>query len=280
MPRELPSLTMDSAQYPYLSRFAERSAPVRWSPNAVVGAKVPEAFRTRKELTKARRAGLLREDDLREFFHLWIVEEEEHARVLDFIARENRWTPLENRYHRSLCQRLRRQISPIGLYGARLIPGAVIAILGVGAAAEFVTRTLYRSLAKGVEHQELKRCLFRMAAQEANHMAFFLSAATARPSPNAGQTRLLRTVLIHSWQPVGMDRLGRAAWDSTFARLLEESSFRDELAGMDQMLDRIPIFDGLGLMRRFLESVDTFSGAASRENTAPARIDQWASSKC
>lgn len=255
-------------EYAYLARFAERSAKVRWSPDELAGAVVPDAYvpafvaaalvegETRREVVKARRAGLMRQADLRCFFELWIVEEDEHARALSFLVRSHGIDELEQvTPELSLRERLRSGVSPFGLYLSRLMPAWVVAFLGAGVAAEFVTRTLYRRLAIGVAHDGLKRFLFRVAAQESRHMSFFLAAAQARPSPGAPQRALIREMLVRGWNPVGMDRLGADAWLSTFRPVLEDDRALAELRGMDHTLDAIPLFSGLQLMDSFLTGV-------------------------
>ncbi len=266
MSEQVPAIAHEarSTPYPYLDKFAARSERVRWSRDALTNAHVSDDFRpaiiaaaqvegsTRREVAKARQAGLMRHDDLERFYELWIVEEEEQARVLEFVAQQNHWQVSGPDNALSTRHRMREYASPVGLYASQLLSGRTIAFLGVGAAAEYVTRALYRGLARAVAHRELKRCLFRMAAQEASHMTFFLAAARARPSPGRGQSAFIREALRRGWNPVGMDRLGDAAWNSAFESLLRIGSIREELLRMDETLDTIPLFSGLELMTTFL----------------------------
>lgn len=253
-----------SARYPYLEKYKTRSAKVDWSPAALADADIPIELRpailaaavvegeTRQEIIKAQQAGLMRHEDLRRFFELWIVQEEEHARVLRFVADQNSWWPLEGQRELSLRQRVRRRASPVGLYGSRLLADATIAFLGVAAAAEYLTHTLYRAVAREVPHRDLRRCLYRISAQESTHLEFFLAAATARSSSGPIQAACVRQALRMTWRPVGMDRLGKAAWNRTFEALIAETSVGADLARMDEVLDSVAIFEGLGLMDRFL----------------------------
>lgn len=258
----------DLGQQPdYLVKFARRSAPVAWSPNELEGLSVDDELipvlvaasavesETRLEVEKARLAGLMRSADLRQFLDLWIIEEDEHGRALSYAVGANRWeaAAVTDR-DRAVFERFRRQLAPTALYASRLLPGADVAFLGVGVAAEFVTQTLYRYLAGAVESRPLKQLLHRIAAQESRHKDFFLSAGLARSIPSEPYFSALRLGLRRTWKPVGMDRLGINSWNAIFSPIINAPGVREELEGLDRVLGELELFRGLNLMGRFLDS--------------------------
>ena len=262
MSRDADSLTSNS--HTHLDSFVARSGRVRWSPSDFEDAVVPPEFvpalaaaafiegETGFEVAKVRSAGLLRRPDIAAFIPLWLAEEDEHARALTFALRAE---PLAGRSSRrdSVLESARQRLSPVGGYLSRILPHNDVLFLGVGAGAEHVTKTLYRRIALRVEHPGLKRFLYRVAAQEARHMAFFRAAALFGSPPGPVEAAALRRMLVAGWRPVGMDRLGPKKWNDTFLPLLADDDSRRELQKMDRELDEIPLFRGLGLMGRFLD---------------------------
>lgn len=243
--------------------FERRSGPVRWSQHdldntvvrldlrpAISAAAFVEAA-TRRELRKAEIAGLCSVPSIRRFFDQWIVEEDEHACVFTYLSRGMgvHWGGENLR----TSERVRARLAPLGLQFSRLLPNSAALFLGVGAAAEYVTTTLYRRMASMSDTPELRLVLSRIAAQESRHFRFFLGSAVAM-SRHAWDFGLVRSLLIYGWNPVGFDRLGADDWLETFRPLLLDGQTRSELARMDDQLDAIPVFSGLGLMSRFLDS--------------------------
>ena len=246
-----------------LRDFERRAGPIKWSQRdyaetlvrlelrpAISAAAFVEAA-TRRELRKAEIAGLHDVPHVSRFFEQWIVEEDEHARVFAFLSRDMQihWGPENLR----TSERVRGALAPLGLQCSRLLPNSVAMFLGVGAAAEYVTTTLYRRLASMSDAPELRLVLARIAAQEGRHFRFFLGSSAALSQPTWDR-QLVRSLLIHGWKPVGFDRLGADDWLKTFKPLLLDRTTRSELARMDRRLDEIPLFRGLSLMTRFLDS--------------------------
>lgn len=250
----------------YLANFERRSAPVMWSADLLRVADVPKSCIApllaaahaegdiRKEIAKARAAGLLRDPTLARFFDLWVLEEDEHAKAFAFLADSHGWHELDLTNRHSPTDRLRYRLAPIGLRLSALAPGTAQVFLAIGAAAESVTRTLYRSMARVATDEALSDLLMRIARQEARHQAFFVAAARDQPAPSPRQRAAIRALLVRGWHPVGMDRLGRATWLQVFGPFIAEPQVRDEMAMMDRVLDSVPALEGLDLMARFLES--------------------------
>jgi rubrerythrin len=253
-------------RYPHLDKFASHAGRIEWAPSdfegAVVSPHVLQAIvaasqlerETEIELAKARRAGLLTEWDLATFFPMWIAEEAEHSRALRCIAEQQGAREYSVEVRRNLQERFRHQFATAGAFLSRLFPSNDVLFLGVGAGAEHMTRTLYRRMAQQVEHDGLKRFLFHVAAQEGRHLSFFMDAAVSRSPSSELERTILRRALTRAWKPVGMDRIGSEKWIDIFWPLIDDAQTQEELRRMDQILDSIPLFTGLRLMDRFLES--------------------------
>ena len=250
--------------YPHLQRFISHAGRIDWSPADFEGAVIPPRllpamaaasqleWETRVELLKVRQAGLLKDYDLATFFPLWISEEAEHSRALRFIANGQGARLGEAKGHRGFAEALRNRMASVGAFSSRILPSNDVLFLGIGAGAEHMTRTMYRQMARQVEHDGVKRFLFRVAAQEGRHLTFFKEAAVARKPPSRTEKSLLRSSLSFGWRPVGIDRLGVQAWFEVFWPLMEDDDTQRELRRMDDILNDIPLFSGLGLMDQFL----------------------------
>jgi hypothetical protein len=251
---------------PHLDKFTAHAGRIEWAPSdfegAVISSQVLPAIvaasqleqETEIEFAKARRAGLLRDWDLATFFPMWIIEEAEHSRALRCIAEQQGALAYSVEVRRNPRERFRNQFATAGAFLSRLFPSNDVLFLGIGAGAEHMTRTLYRQMARHVEHDGLKRFLFRVAAQEGRHLSFFMDAAASRSPSSSVERAVLRQALTRGWRPVGMDRLGSTMWFDIFWPLIDDPDTQQELRRMDQILDSIPLFAGLGLMDRFLKS--------------------------
>jgi hypothetical protein len=247
---------MNSGNY-YLSMWGR----LPWDPERLRGAVLDPGLEkvvcaaafveslSHEEARKARMIGLYRRDDVRPFLEVWLAEESEHGRALRFLAESHGLRP-EQILRTGMGGR--RRVSSLGLTVSRLSRLAPAAALGVAAAAEYLTRTLYLSVRER-SSDETVRDLFRaLAVQEGRHLGFFLNAArAASPKVSSAHQHGARKALLLSWRPVGVDRLGLETWLSVFDPLFAEERFRDQLLGMDRALDVIPVMRGLRLMHRF-----------------------------
>jgi rubrerythrin len=203
-----------------------------------------------EEGRKARLLGLTRDPQTRQFLEIWLAEESEHSRALGFLARSHGMDP--ERFAPGGRPPAHRLMATAGLLIGRTSPLAASAAFGVGAAAEYMTRAMYRVLAERSKDRVVGTLFGDLAAQEGRHLGFFLGAAKANHADVAEiHLRATRSILRRIWHPVGVDRLGLDRWLSVFGPLFSEPTLADHMARMDETLDRIPLMRGLKLMRSF-----------------------------
>lgn len=233
-----------------------------WDPDRLAGAVIePEleemvaaaAFvesHSFEEGRKARLLGLTRNEDVRQFMEVWLAEESEHGRALGYLARARGAYP--SPFSGGGRGPVHRAAAASGLFLSRGSPLAASAALGVGAAAEYMTRAMYRVIADRSMDTAVKDLFRDLASQEGRHLGFFLSAAKAsHRDVGSGQLRVTRSALRRIWKPVGVDRLGIRRWLVVFGPLFHDPVFADQMSRMDEVLDRIPVFRGLRLMSGF-----------------------------
>ena len=205
--------------------------------------------RSYEEARKTRIIGLDRRPEVRPFLEVWLAEESEHGRALSFLAESKGLRP-EDILHTGRGGR--RPIGSLGLALSRLSRLAPTVALGVGAAAEYLTRTLYLSVRERSSDETVRDLFSALAAQEGRHLGFFINAArAAHPDVSTAHMHAARKALLLTWRPVGVDRLGLETWLSVFEPLFAEDRFRRQLLEMDRALDVIPVMRGLRLMHRF-----------------------------
>jgi rubrerythrin len=206
-----------------------------------------------EEGRKARLLGLTRHRETRQFLEVWLAEESEHGRALGHLARSHGLNP--ERFDGDGPGRAHRLAANSGLFLSRGSPLAASAALGIGAAAEYMTRAMYRVLGDRSRDPAIRELFNHLASQEGRHLGFFLGAAKATHAPvSSAQLKATQTILRRIWQPVGVDRLGIDRWLAVFGPLfrgLAFADFADQMSRMDGVLDRIPVMHGLGLMSRF-----------------------------
>ena len=248
---------MNSTTY-YLSAWQR----LDWHPSELEGAAVEPELRDMitaaafveghsfEEGRKARLLGLTRDPQTRQFLEIWLAEESEHGRALGFLARSNGLDP--DCFALEGPGPARRMIATAGLLASRGSPLAASAAFGIGAAAEYMTRAMYRVLAERSGESAIRKLFGDLAVQEGRHLGFFLGAAKATHADVAEiHLRATRTILRRIWHPVGVDRLGLDRWLSVFGPLFSDPMFADHMSRMDGTLDRIPVMQGLKLMSRF-----------------------------
>ena len=219
-----------------------------------------------QEVRKARVVGLDRHSEVRPFLEVWLAEESEHGRALRFLAESHGLRP-EEILHTGKGRR--RSVASLGLAGARLSRLAPTVALGVGAAAEYLTRVLYLSVRERSSDETVRDLFSALAAQEGRHLGFFINAAkAAHPEVSTAHLRAARKALLLTWRPVGVDRLGLETWLSVFDPLFADERFREQVLGMDRALDVIPVMRGLRLMHRF--QARYLSGTSRSRNTGEA----------
>jgi hypothetical protein len=203
-----------------------------------------------EEGRKARTLGLTKNPSVRQFFETWLAEESEHGRALAFLARSHD-LDLEH-FRRQSPGPAHRAVATAGLVLLRRSRLAKSVALGVGAAAEYMTRAMYQVFAARSADPALRRLFSDLASQEGRHLGFFLGAAKAsHPDANPLQLKLTGLLLRHIWRPVGVDRLGLDSWLSVFGPLFSDPAFADQMSRMDLVLERVPVMRGLQLMSRF-----------------------------
>lgn len=203
-----------------------------------------------EEGRKAQALGLTKKPPVRQFFETWLAEESEHGRALAFLARSHGLDP--DRFQRRRPGRAHRAAATVAFFVLRRSRLADSAALGVGAAAEYMTRAMYQVFAARSEDPAVRRLFSDLASQEGRHLGFFLGAAKAsHPDANPLQLKLTGLLLRHIWRPVGVDRLGLDSWLSVFGPLFSDPAFADQMSRMDLVLERVPVMRGLQLMSRF-----------------------------
>lgn len=249
--------TLESASY-YLSAWQRLpwdrdelgSAVIDPSIGEMVAAAAYVESHSFEEGRKARALGLTKNPPVRQFFETWLAEESEHGRALAFLARSQGLEP--DCFQRRRPGHVHRALATVGLFLLRRSRLAASVALGVGAAAEYMTRAMYLVFAARSEDPAVRRLFTDLASQEGRHLGFFLGAAKAsHPDANPLQLKLTGLLLRRIWLPVGVDRLGLTSWLSAFGPLFSDPAFAYQMSRMDLVLDRIPVMRGLQLMSRF-----------------------------
>lgn len=252
-----------SVQKPrYLELYIKNWRRLEWSTLDLRAGQLPEEVarvvrsiaaaesNSSHQARKIRLAGLHRHQDVREFAPRWLAEEQEHGKALACLIQGSE--PSYNEQRREPSHRVRSIVSPVTLIGIRRLPGLDLTFFCLGASAEYLTHELYAHLATKVSHPTIKSLFKELAKQEARHLAFYVAGAQARAELSWISRLVARLVLRAFWRPVAIDTLGPAAWHDTIGSLLVEKEFRQRVARVDDVLDRLPAMNGLHLMKRFL----------------------------
>ncbi len=222
---------------------------------ALVGMACIEAYAI-AEARKVERIGLDREFDVQEFLPSWLGEELQHARFImslvevdrcvstdEIPAPSSEW-PAEERKYRHLV----RQFS-------RLTDAVRLAYLVTGATAELTAAIVYREIARRLPAGGAGEGLSAIAKQEISHMRFYVGAAhTTIQRMHRVEKSLAVAVVQRTWQPVGIDRLGRDDWNERFEFLLSDPGFVLKVRRVDRLFSTFfPGKERIALMSEFLE---------------------------
>jgi rubrerythrin len=254
---------VDSALSELLSKYLANWGPVSWQ-QELADAKLTDDFDLGRAILslsaietdsrviyrKLHIANLDRRQAIREFNISWLAEEAEHGRALKCLA--TKLGVHETPQDRSARISIRSTVSWPSLAVARMLGSAMEATyLTLGATQEFVALTTYRKAAELVGDQNAALVLRRIAAQEGRHMHFYRGAALV--FLDEPRNAYVASQLIgHLWRPPGVDLLGITAWLRAFGPLLAHEDYRSRLLRMDQLLQRLPGFQGSHLMEGFL----------------------------
>ncbi len=200
---------------------------------------------------QARSLGFVRSADVSAFLPMWEREEAEHGRALRFLLERQSYAQPKPAPRRTSLRR--RGIALVPVTACRRFPQTELVYCAMGAAAEYVTIVAYTELAKMTDEPRVVSLLRAITRQEGRHFSFFLSAARVRAAKLSKRNGLIaRRVFDALWEPPGVPSIGLAAWRSVFARFLVNEHFRERVQVMDRVVDTIPHFDGMHLMRTFL----------------------------
>jgi hypothetical protein len=249
----------------YVESYLRRSGPIAWDPNVLSRSQVEPApsrmlhvvaqleADTAISARQGRSLGIDRASDVAAFLPSWEQEEAEHARAIRFLLSHQSYAPpLPGP---ATISRRRRVIARLPAGVLRRAPQPALVYLTLGAAAEYVTIVVYSELARVVEDPAVAHLLRDIARQEGRHFAFFLAAARARAEKmSTTNTRVARRMLSAVWEPPGVPSIGLSAWRTAFDPLLRNDAVCARVATMDRIVDTIPPFADLGLMRGFLHN--------------------------
>ena len=189
---------------------------------------------------------------LQDFITVWLAEESEHGRALDYMARARGVTSLGEVHFRSPTRDLRAFIEWPILYASSALEGTCAVYTTLGAMQELIAIATYRFLAREIQGP-VADVMKAIARQESRHMRFYRNAAELFLEISPKAQRLTRYMIDRYWMPPGRDLLGPGTFERLFSPMLADDEFNEAFVRADKVAAALPGMTGVSPAQRYLE---------------------------
>lgn len=194
------------------------------------------------------------------FLSMWNYEEFWHGEALGRVlaahgeaARDARIGPMRARLG------WRDRLGPfVSGAGSALVGEDFVALhMTWGAVNEWSTHAGYARLAEREGHPVLTELLARIMRQETRHVAFYVSEARDRLARSSRARRVTRWALRRLWAPVGSGVMPPQESRFLMTWLMGGDSGARAVARIDRNIDRLPGLEGLHLVARAVDGLES-----------------------